>query len=300
MKHLSIYIALLLVFFSYDKVSSQELNAKITLNTSKLQGVDKDIFTALESGLLQILNERQWTNATFSKNERIDCTFVITISSVAGDSYTADIQVNSRRPVFNSAYSTPMFNYKDVDFVFDYIQGQSIEFNEMNIDNNLVAVIAYYAYIIIGVDFDSFSINGGKPYFERAMNIVNAAQMLNTKGWTPFENDRNRYALALALTEESSAQFHTMWYDYHRLGLDEMSSNVSRGRTKILNSVADLQAVHSARPSSPILLFYGDTKMNELVDICEEASPDERKTVYDILRKIYPTRSSDLDKIKGR
>ncbi|NDW18013.1 DUF4835 family protein [Dysgonomonas sp. 216] len=295
---------ILIILFSFFVLSSQivkaqELNAKVTINSAKIQGVDKEVFTSLEGALMQLLNEKQWTSNTFSMNERIDCNFVFTLNSVSdGSTYLAELQVNSRRPVYNATYATPMFNYKDVDVEFSYTQGEQLEYNENMIENNLVAIVAFYANIILGIDFDSFSLNGGKTYFQTAMNIVNISQSLNTKGWTPFENDRNRYALALALSEDGSV-FHQMWYDYHRLGLDEMSSNVSRGRTKILTSLGELQKIYSSRPSSPIFLFYGDAKLKEIVDICSESSNEEKKTVYEQLRKIYPTRTSELNKLKN-
>lgn len=297
MKHL--ITCCLLAILSSSVVYSQELNAKVTINSDKVQGIDKNVFTTLQNSLLQLLNERQWTDATFGKNERIDCSFIFTINTATeNNNYTAELQISSRRPVYNSAYSTPMFNYKDVDLSFEYTEGESLEFNETNITNNLLAVTVFYTYVILGLDFDSFALNGGRPYFERAMNIVNAAQTLNTKGWTPFENDRNRYALGLVLTEESSARFHEMWYNYHRLGLDEMAGNLNRGRTNIIATIPVLQELYSSRPSSAILLFYGDTKLQEVVDVCTEATSEEKKEAYDLLRKIYPTRSSQLEVLK--
>lgn len=293
----NILLCIVFVFCLVD-AHSQELNAKVTVNTSKLQGVRQELFTSMQNSLMQLLNERKWTNAMFNKNERIDCSFVLTINEAKDNSYVGDLQITSRRPVYNSQYVTPIFTYKDVDVEFEYSEGEIIEFNENNISGNLVAITAFYAYIIIGLDFDSFALNGGKPYFDMAMSIANSAQMLNTKGWAPFENDRNRYALALALTEESSRSFHVMWYNYHRLGLDEMATSIVRGRDKIIASVQTLPELYSARPSSPIFLFFGDTKLNELTDIYSDVTKEERKEAYEMLRRIFPTKSTQLEALK--
>jgi hypothetical protein len=292
-------IAVIALLFLTASLHAQELNAKVTVNTSKLQSAKQELFNTMQRSILQLLNERKWTNATFGKNEMIECTFVLTMNTAGeGNSYTAELQVSARRPVYNSVYMTPTFTFKDVNIEFEYIEGENLEFNETNIANNLVAVIAYYAYIVIGLDYDSFAQNGGRSCFDTAMTIANSAQMLSGKGWKPFEDDKNRYALALALTEESSARFHSMWYNYHRLGLDEMATSLVRGRDKVLASVQDLQEIYAARPSSPLLLFYGDTKLNELTDIYSDMSKDERKEAYELLRKIYPTKSTQLDLLR--
>jgi len=295
-----IYIVGILLLFSLDGYS-QELNAKLTINSSQIQGVDKSVFTSLENSLMQLLNERKWTETTFKNNERIECNFTLTLNSIAEDnSYSGEIQVTSTRPVYNSSYMTPTFMYRDVDVNFNYTEGENIEFNEAYIENNLVAIIAFYTYVIIGLDFDSFALNGGKPYFEKAMEIVNASQHLSKKGWAAFDSDKNRYSLGLALTEESSGGFHTLWYNYHRMGLDEMATNALRGRDKIIASIQGLPSIYSARPSSPLLLFFGDTKLAELADIYSEASTDEKKEAYDLLQKIFPTKTAQLNRLKPR
>jgi len=296
------YIIVTLFLLSLTgKVYSQELKAKVTINSSQIQGIDKEVFKTLENSLMQMLNERQWTETVFKPNERIECTFTITLSSVSDNSaYNGEIQVSSSRPVFNSAYTTPMFAYRDTDFDFNYTQGENVEFNESNITNNLVAIIAFYTYVVIGLDFDSFALNGGKPYFEKAMAIVNASQPLSKKGWTAFDSDKNRYALGMALTEESSSSFHTLWYNYHRLGLDEMSTNILRGRDRIIASIKILETLRSARPSSPLLLLWGDVKLSELGDIYTEASNEEKKEAYELFQKIYPSKTNELNSFKPK
>lgn len=273
---------------------------KITINSDKISGTDKSVFSNLQDALNQLVNGRKWTDNTFLANEKIDCSMLITINEKNDNAYKADIQVTSNRTIFNSSYTSPIFNFKDNDFEFDYLIGQNVEFAENNIDNNLTATISYYVYIILGLDFDSYSMGGGKPYFERAMSIANSSQSFTGKGWTAFGGDRNRYALALSLTEESTASaFHNLWYNYHRKGLDEMSENATRGRTQIENTLPDLQKIYQSRPSSPILLFFGDTKLNEVLSIYTKASTEEKQTAYKILESIYPTKRYIIDKIKN-
>ena len=230
-----IFSIILVLSVSVAAMYGQELNAKLTINTQKIQTTSREKFTAMENMIKSLLNEQKWTDATFSRNERIDCTVVITINEMIGDdSFKGEIQIVSRRPVYNSTYVTTLLNYRDTQFDFDYISGQTLDFDNSNIRDNLAATIAFYVYIVIGLDFDSFSPNGGRPYFEKAMSIANAAQTLNTRGWEPFSGKENRYDLAVALTDEGSKSFHSLWYAYHRMGLDEMAANPSRGRILII------------------------------------------------------------------
>lgn len=291
-----IYILLALCLVVNAK--AQELNSKITINTDQIQGVDKDMFKTLQDNLMQLMNENKWTDATFRPNERIDCTFTITLKDGTDGIYSGDLQITSRRPIYNASYVTSILNFKDADFSFSYNR-ENIEYNENNITSNLVAMMSFYAYVIIGLDFDSYSLNGGRPYFDKALSIANSAQSLGQKGWRPFDSDRNRYSLALALTEESSRSFHDMWYNYHRLGLDEMAGNADRGRTKIIETLNDLNTLYGARPSSVLISFYGDTKLDELFNIYTKATREEKQEAHKILQKIYPTKGSVVDKFKN-
>ena len=293
------FVYILCMFISGSGlIKAQELNMKVTLNTSQIQGTDKSVFDKIEESLNQLVNDRKWTDATFAVNELIEGSILITINEVQENSYKGEIQIIVNRPVYNATYNTPLLNYRDTEFEFSYLLGENLEYIENNINSNLVATVAYYVYIILGLDFDSYALNGGKPYYEKAMQIVNNAQSLNTKGWAPFGGDRNRYAMALALTEESSSVFHSMWYNYHRKGLDEMAANPSRGRAGVIATIPDLQTIYKARPSSAILSFYGDTKLDELVNIYSEATSEEKNEAYKILQPIFPTKRYIIDKIK--
>lgn len=298
MRNISIYI--LLFIFSQHCLQAQELNVKLSINTQKIQSVNKELISSLESSLVRLLNDQKWTNQTYGKNERIDCSMIISLNEMTGEnSFAADIQISSRRPVYNSSYVTPLLNYRDTQFEFSYQQGQSLDFNSMSVDNNLVAVIAFYAHILIGLDSDSFSLNGGKPYFEKAMEIANMSQALGTKGWEPFSGkNNNRYDLAMALTEESSKDFHSMWYTYHRMGLDEMAANASRGRIRIIESIGDIQKLHASRPSSILITLLAETKIDELVRVCAEATTEEKQNTKKVLSQLFPTKNSLINQLK--
>lgn len=293
------FIYIVCMFISgMDLLEAQEFNMKITLNTNQIQGTDKSVFEKMEESLNKLVNDRKWTDATFATNELIEGSILITINEVQENTYKGDVQIIVNRPVYNATYNTPLLNYRDTEFEFSYLLGENLEYIENNINSNLVATVAYYVYIILGLDFDSYALNGGKPYYEKAMQIVNNAQSLNTKGWAPFGGDRNRYAMAMALTEESSSVFHSMWYNYHRKGLDEMAANPSRGRAGVIATVPDLKTIYKARPASAILSFYGDTKLDELINIYSEATSEEKSEAYKILQPIFPTKRYVIDKIK--
>lgn len=297
MKQLIFIISFLLSSFSV--VYAQELNAKLTINTQKIQTTEREKFTAMEDNIKSLLNDQKWTDATFARSERIDCSIVITINEMIGDdSFKGEIQILSRRPVYNSSYITTLLNYRDTQFDFDYISGQTLDFNSTNITDNLTATLAFYIYVIIGLDFDSFSLNGGRPYFEKAMSIANAAQSLNSRGWEPFSGKGNRYDLAVALTDEGSKDFHSMWYGYHRMGLDEMAANPSRGMIRIIETLNDLQKFYDARPSSLLLTLYAEAKMNELTKVCSEAKADEKQDIRKRLLRIFPTKTTEINMLK--
>lgn len=293
------FIYIVCMFISgMDLLEAQEFSMKITLNTNQIQGTDKSVFEKMEESLNKLVNDRKWTDATFATNELIEGSILITINEVQENTYKGDVQIIVNRPVYSATYNTPLLNYRDTEFEFSYLLGENLEYIENNINSNLVATVAYYVYIILGLDFDSYALNGGKPYYEKAMQIVNNAQSLNTKGWAPFGGDRNRYAMVMALTEESSSVFHSMWYNYHRKGLDEMAANPSRGRAGVIATVPDLQTIYKARPASAILSFYGDTKLDELINIYSEATSEEKSEAYKILQPIFPTKRYVIDKIK--
>lgn len=293
-------IAALLFLLVSVAGQAQELNAKLTLNTRKLPAANQDLFSSMETAINQLLNDQKWTEATFSRRERIDCSVSISINEMPSENtYSAEIQITARRPVYNSTYVTTLINYRDTQFEFSYTQGQSLDYSNTSVNNNLVAVISFYANIILGLDFDSFSQGGGAPYFNKAMEIATMAQSLNAKGWEPFSGrNSSRYDLAVALTDERAKTFHSMWYNYHRAGLDEMAANPSRGRIRIIESLNDLKQLYDARPSSPLISLIGEAKLEEIVRVCSQATTEEKQSVKRMMNQIFPAKGFITDALK--
>lgn len=276
-----------------------ELNARITINSDKVQGSDKQVFTTLQEALMEFVNNRRWTDATFGINERIDCSFTIIINEQTDNSFTGEIQVQASRPVYNSSYTTNLFNFRDTELNFEYTQFEPLEYTENTLNSNLTATIVYYIYIILGLDFDSFSPLGGRVYFDQAQQIVNMAQSQGSwNGWRAFEKDDNRHGLITALTDNTSETFRNFWYTYHRKGLDEMAGNPDRGRTTIIEALPALQEVKSVRPTSVLLRLFSDSKLDELVLIYSKATTQEKQAGYKMLFELYPTAGSRLESLQ--
>ncbi|MDR1403755.1 MAG: DUF4835 family protein, partial [Tannerellaceae bacterium] len=222
MKIRKIFLFICLSAAGFCGAQAQEINARITINSDKIQG-SKQIYTSLQTALTEFVNNRKWTDATFAVNEKIDCTMTIIINGREGDTFKSEIQIQARRPVYNSSYSTAILNFRDVQLDFEYIEFSPLEYTENTLQNNLTATVIYYIYLILGFDFDSFSAKGGTSFFQQAQQIVNLCQSQPTwNGWKAFDNNRNRHALVTAITESQAEPFRDIWYTYHRKGLDEM------------------------------------------------------------------------------
>lgn len=282
--------------------SAQELDAKITINSSKVGTTDKSVFENLQQTLEQFVNERQWTELQFQKNERISCSFNITVNKYDKTSNlfecTATIQAN--RPVYNSQYNSTLYNNQDGDFNFEFAQFDQLNFNDETIDNQLTALFAYYAYLIIGLDLDSFAPMGGTDVLQRCMNLVNNAQNLNYTGWKSFETSKNRFAIINDYLDEAMKPFRQLQYDYYRTGLDEMASNVERGRTNITTAIQDdLKKAHDDKPLSLLPQIWTDYKRDELANIYKgKGTQKEKEAVYEILFSINASQSNSWNKIK--
>lgn len=283
-------------------VDAQELNAKIKVNHSQVQGTDASVFKDLEDNLMRFVNQRQWTNLQFRKNERIACTFNITVTKYdqSSNRFTAKCLVQSSRPVYGSTYSSTLYSNTDNDFNFDYAQFDQLEYSDENVDNQLTALFAYYAYLIIGMDLDSFSLNGGQDVLQRCMNLVNNAQNLSFTGWKSFDNDRNRFAIINDYLDGGLASFRKLQYDYYRNGLDQMSTNAERGRTNITTAIEeDLKKCHEDKPLSQLPLIWTDYKRDELAGIYQgKGTPKEKESVSQILFSINAAQSNAWNKIK--
>ena len=281
---------------------AQELMAKVTINHNQIQGTDASVFENLQQTLEQFINDRQWTNLQFQKNERIVCNFNITVTKydAASNLFTCTALIQANRPVFNASYTTTLYNNKDGDFNFEFAQFDQLNFNEEQIDNQLTALIAYYAYLIIGLDLDSFSPMGGEDILQRCLNLVNNAQNLNFTGWKAFDNDRNRFAIINDYMEGAMKPFRQLQYDYYRSGLDEMATNAERGRTNITTTIENnLKKVHEDKPLSLLPQIWTDYKKDELSNIYKgKGTQKEKQSVYEILFAINASQSNAWDKIK--
>ena len=230
MKETRCILLTILLLIGISSATAQELQARVTINHNQIQGTDKSVFDDLQKNLEQFINDTQWTSLQFQKNERIVCNFNITVSKYdqASNLFTCSALIQANRPVYNASYTTTLYNNRDADFNFEYAQFDQLNFNEEQIDNQLVALIAYYAYLIIGLDLDSFAPMGGEDVLQRCLYLTNNAQNLNFTGWKAFDNSRNRFAIINDYLEGSMKPFRQLQYDYYRLGLDEMANNAER------------------------------------------------------------------------
>lgn len=291
-----------IMFILTDAVRAQELQARVTLNYSQIQGTDASVFEDLKQTLTQFINERQWTNLQFQKNERIPCNFNITVTKYDNSSnlFTCKATIQANRPVYNSTYTSTIYNNTDNDFNFNYAQFDQLQFNEENVDNQLTALIAYYAYLIIGINLDTFAPMGGEEVLQQCMNLANNSQNLNFPGWKAFDNDRNRFAIINDYLDGSMKTFRQFQYDYYRTGLDEMANNAERGRTNITIAIEnDLKKCHEDNPMSMLPQIWTDYKRDELANIYKgKGTQKEKESVYNILFSINASQNSAWEKIK--
>jgi len=295
-------LLLVVLLATTPNVCAQELQAKVTINRNQIQGTDASVFESLQQTLEQFINDRQWTNLQFQKNERITCNFNITVTKYNADdnAFTCTALIQANRPVYNSSYTTTLYNNKDNDFNFQFSQFDQLEFNEEVIDNQLTALVAYYAFLIIGLDLDSFALRGGEDVLQRCMNLVNNAQNLNYPGWKAFDNDRNRYAIISDYLDVAMQPFRQLQYNYYRLGLDEMANNTDRGRTAITTAIEEqLKKCHEDKPLSMLPQIWTDFKRDELASIYKgKGTQKEKESVYDILLGINASQNNAWEKIK--
>ncbi|MDE7414207.1 MAG: DUF4835 family protein [Muribaculaceae bacterium] len=294
------FVISLLVFAGCSLPSkAQELRCNVEVNTQQIEGTNKSVFESLQEAINTYMNETKFTNATFSPNEKIECRLFFTVAEYNDDRIKGDLQVQLSRPVYNSSYTTTLFNFRDSKIEFNYRDGDPLVFNENTEENNLTAILDYYAYLLLGIDFDSFSPNGGQPYFDKAASIVQQMQSSGETGWRTFEDTKNRAAVLGSYTDANTSGIRRLLYDYHRKGLDEMVTSSDKGRAVITESLNELKTVYSNAPMSVALSIFRDSKLDELVNVYSKAPQTERESVYTLLQPIYPTESNRLDKIKN-
>lgn len=285
-----------------NKVAAQELNARITINHSQIQGTDNAVFDELQQTLTQFVNDRQWTALQFQKNERIPCNFNITVTKYdkSTNMFTCKAVIQATRTAYNSSYNTTIYSNQDNDFNFEYAQFDQLNFNEEAVDNQLTALMAYYAFLMIGINLDTFAPMGGEDVLQRCMNLANNCQNLNFPGWKAFDNDRNRFAIINDYLDGAMKPFRQLQYDYYRNGLDEMATNADRGRTNISTAIEEnLKKCHEDRPMSLLPQIWTDYKRDELANIYKgKGMQKEKELVYEILFGINASQNNAWQKIK--
>ena len=285
-----------------NKVAAQELNARITINHSQIQGTDNAVFDELQQTLTQFVNDRQWTALQFQKNERIPCSFNITVTKYdkSTNMFTCKAVIQATRTAYNSSYNTTIYSNQDNDFNFEYAQFDQLNFNEEAVDNQLTALMAYYAFLMIGINLDTFAPIGGEDVLQRCMNLANNCQNLNFPGWKAFDNDRNRFAIINDYLDGAMKPFRQLQYDYYRNGLDEMATNADRGRTNISTAIEEnLKKCHEDRPMSLLPQIWTDYKRDELANIYKgKGTQKEKEQVYEILFGINASQNNAWQQIK--
>ena len=293
---------ILIMIFAVLALHGQELQIKVTVNHSQIQGTDASVFDNLQQTLEQFVNDRQWTPLQFQQNERIQCNLNITVSKYVKEDnrFECSAMIQANRPVFNSTYTSTLYNNKDNNFHFQFAEFDQLNFNDETVDNQLTALIAYYAYLIIGLNLDSFAPLGGTDILQRCMYLVNNAQGLDYPGWKSFEDSRNRFALINDYLDESMKPFRQLQYDYYRKGLDEMVNNVERGRTEISTALEeDLKKAHDDKPLSLLPQIWLDYKKDEIANIYKgKGTQKEKEKLYDLMMSINASQSSTWEKIK--
>ncbi len=297
-----IYIYILMCMFALSVTlgaRAQELDCEVTINADQISGTNKAVFETLQQAVTEYMNTTVFTNAQFSPNEKIQCRLFFTIVEYADDVMKGDLQVQSLRPVYNSSYTTTLINFKDTKIDFTYRENEPLVFSVNNMESQLAAILNFYAYLILAVDFDSFAPGGGEPWFDRLKAIVQMAQSSGETGWKAFEDTKNRSAVLSAFTDPATSGLRQMLYNYHRQGLDQMATSVDRGRQAVTGSLDAISAVYSAAPMSVAISMFKDAKLDELVNIYSKAPAEERTRVYNLLQPIYPTETERLEKIKN-
>ena len=291
-------IALVGLCLTYT-ATAQELEAKVVVNHSKIQGTNNSVFTTLQEAMTEFLNTRKWSNAQYATREKIVCSFNLIVNEYSDDGrFSCNLMVQSNRPVFNASYSSAVFNFNDHAVNFNYIEHDKLEFSDEMVDNNLTAVLAYYAYLIIGLDMDTFAPMGGTDVLHKAENVVNNAQMIGEEGWKAFDDSKNRHALVNDYMNGALEPYRQLMYDYHRKGLDEMVTNAERGRSNITTSLSLLEKARQNKPMSALPQLFTEIKKDELIGIYSKGTAKEKEDVVNILSLVNPSYSSDWEEMK--
>jgi hypothetical protein len=290
-------VLVLLLLLSLSGIA-QELNCTVTINANQIPTSDRGIFKEMKNSVEQFMNTRKWTSDTYKNHEKINCNLLITITKMPSiGNFTASVQVQSARPVYNTNYPSLLFNFADRDWEFEYIESMQLEYNDNTFMNNLTSMLAVYAYLIIGLDYDSFSELGGTPYFQRALNVVNNAQQSNRPGWQSQNSNRNRYWIVENLNNSQMTDLRKAIYAYHRLGLDTFEKNPNESRAIILKALKDIKKIRDINPNAILVISFFDAKGKELANIFSDGDIQVRREAYDIITTIDPSNRSSYEKI---
>lgn len=293
-------MALICAFNAMADEEATELLCEVEVNSDRITNGSRDVFNELKQSVTDYMNTTKWTNAVFGTNEKIHCKLMFTISTWddATGLMKGDLQIQSQRPVYNSVYTTAIINFKDTKVDFNFETGQQLVFSEMEMLDNLTSILNFWAYMIIGMDFDTFELKGGDPYYEKAANVVRLAETSGETGWKAFEDNTNRNAVLTAITNTQTAPIRQMLYDYHRMGLDQMVVTVDKGRSAITHTLENLAKIYEVAPLSVCLTMFKDAKLDELINIYSKANMTEKESVYEMLYQIYPGEVNRLAEIK--
>ena len=278
----------LLLINLIGNVQAQELNAQVVVNSDLVNQTNQQIFKTLERSLKELINTQVWTGESYLSQERITCSFVFNLTRFSNGQFEANLQVQSQRPVFDTNYQSPILNFSDKDIIFSYQEFEPLFFNQTSFESNLISLISYYAYVIIGMDADSFKQNGGSPFYDRALQVVNLAQSSSRKGWKPSDGSRNRFWLIDALRSNTFLEYRQALYDYHRNGLDKMTKYPLAGKKSLMKAINKLYPLNMRRPNNFLIQIFFDAKVEEIVNIFQDGSKIDFKETYEILMKIAP------------
>ena len=300
MKSLSIKILIsaILFFLGGYSIHAQELFCDVTINSDKVRTVDQSVFEDMENSFEQFLNQRRWTSDVYKNHEKLKCNLNLIIDDMPSiGQFSASIQIQSARPVFNTNYESILLNFADRNWQFEYVESQPLDFSENNFNSNLTSMLAFYAYIILGLDYDSFAELGGEDYFQKALNVVNNAQQTNYPGWKSLESNRNRYWLIENLTNQRMESIRSGFYKYHKQGIDVFTKDPDQSRQQILQVLKDLRLIKRQYPSSILVIAFIDAKSDELVNLFSEGDVQIRRQAYNLLVEINPTGREDYNSI---
>ena len=283
---------ILLIGFLFASLASyaQELNCTVSINATQVQTTERTVFRDMKTAIEQFMNSRKWTNDSYKNYEKINCNMLITITRMPSvGNFAASVQIQSARPVYNTNYSTLVFNFADRDWEFEYVESLPLEYNDNTYTTNLTSMLALYAYMIIGVDYDTFSELGGSPYFQRALQVVNNAQQSNRPGWQSMQNNRSRYWIVENFNNPQMTDLRKALYSYHRLGLDTFDEDPDKSREVILKGLKDIKKVRDINPTAVIIVSFFDAKGKELANIFSSGNIQVRREAYDVIKAIDPS-----------